>query len=177
MGQPLDDRVWMSVVLKPLAEKVPTVLELEVELRKYLKGEAEFFFPVAVGDENKCLSDARILIDGYVFVKALSDAFITYNMSESAFFEGVLTQDEQPCQIPVDDIERMRAQVEKLHVRGLVMGTKVKVIEGSYRNLFGIIKQINPESKQAVVEISLISKTFEAKVPVSFLEEEKAPVV
>lgn len=169
--------VWVTVILKPIAEKLPTIPELTRELQKFIATADEIFFPVAAGDRSKALSDARVLIDGYVFVHTPLSGIHTYETPESPFFEGILLQDGAPCVIPDSEIAQIKSQVETLHHRGLSEGTRVKVVDGTYKSLFGVIKSIDVEKKSAQVEISLTSKTFLALVSLAFLEEETQPPV
>lgn len=164
--------VWVAMVLKPLAEKLATFPELERDIRKYIKSEISIFFPVASGDYEKKLSEARILIDGYVFLHVVIAEVTQYDFSDSMYFEGLLCEEGVPCIIPDSDITKMREQVEVLFSRGLGKGSKVKVVDGVYQNLKGEIKDVDMEKKMAIVSISLSSKSFEASISLAFLEEE-----
>jgi len=148
-----------------------TLADLEKEVRRHVQGAVEFFFPMVVESKDKKIQDLRVLIDGYLFVHVVPTEVSFHAMTDTMLFEGLLCEDDRPCIIPDSEIQKLKAQVDELNIRNLATRTKVKIVDGLYKNLEGEIISIDRDKGRAKVIIKLYSKNVEEEIPVSFLEE------
>lgn len=165
-------RVWLALTLRPSAETGATVEELESDIARILGEDFELFVPAIFGSKTQKLGKTRQLMEGYIFLHAEEDHKKLSRVEGSSYFDGFLCEKRKYSIIPDSDIEKLRAQLEELRFSGVCEGVGVRILNGVYESLCGVVVSVDTEALEADVEIKLSSKVMVVKLPLGGLAVE-----
>ncbi len=157
-----ESKNWYALYTKPRhefkAEEQLTILGIENYLPKItlLK---------RWSDRKKKVTEP--LFRGYIFIKADEKERLTavqQNMIvKTVFFNG------KPSVVPDFEIENLRNMLKIAKdvkvFDGLVKGTRVKVSEGPFQNVEGIVYGVSKNESMLAINIELLNRTVVVKLP------------
>lgn len=167
-----DAQTWIVIELNHLGETKVIEGTLEASLRQDLGVASDFpiFIPVAKYPKGNRTITLH-LMQGYVFVGAgLADTtyfalerrpYVTQIISTPGRIRAINS-------VPNAKIEDLRKELRKQVSSDLLERDKVRVTNGVYRNLDGVLLEVGTE--MAVVQIQLRSLELVATIPIVFLE-------
>ena len=167
-----DAQTWIVIELNHLGETKVIEGTLEAALRQDLGVASDFpiFIPVAKYPKGNRTITLH-LMQGYVFVGAgLADTtyfalerrpYVTQVISTPGRIRAINS-------VPNAKIEDLRKELRKQVSSDLLESDRVRVTNGVYRNLDGVLLEVGPE--MAVVQIQLRSLELVATIPIVFLE-------
>lgn len=133
--------------------------------------EVEYFIPIhheAVGT----YTSTSVLIEGYVFVRdgdAVRNSI--FNLREHRVFSRALYCSGRFQTVPSEKILDLKKKLKHSMKRKFFVGSKVKVLEGTFKNLVGEVIGVEENGKKIVVKIKRISREMIAPIPATLLEE------
>ena len=131
--------------------------------------EVEYYLPTVVkyrqwSDRKKKITEP--LIRGYIFVYANEKERIL-SLEQNAVVR-CLTERGRPAKIPDWQIENLknmlRTEADFLIAEGLVPGTKVKIKEGPFEDVIGVVQEVNG-GRTLAVSIDLLNRSVIAYLP------------
>lgn len=171
-----DARTWITLELTPLGEEKVQDGTLAKTLRGEL-GVAEDF-PIFVPATSYIKNGNPVtvlLMEGYAFVASGLEDTDYFRLEKKSHVAKVLSSNEGgswklrvPMTVPNSKILDLQRQLQEQASVGVSMGETVRVLHGRYRNLDGIVKDIQGDN--ASVEIKLRSLEIIANIPRAFLE-------
>jgi len=161
-----DSEQWFALQTKP---------RQEFKAEKQLKNLGlENYLPVIIkkkkwSDRIKEISEP--LIRGYIFIKSTERerllALEQISITKCLFDQG------RPAIIPAWQIENLKkmlmVQSEYFVYEGLVIGTKVEIIQGPFSGVVGVI-QSTSEKRMFAVSLELLNRTIIAHLPKDSVE-------
>lgn len=170
-----DSQTWVAVELSRQGEEKVQDGSLEATLRSDLGVGKDFqiFVPAASyprGDRRVMV----LLMEGYVFLASGLDDTVYFALERRAYVTQVLSTESGRHRmrtlttIPNKTIEDLRRQLRTMVTSDLPVGTRVRVTDGTYRNLEGVVQGADVEN--AYVEIRLRSLEVIASIPRMLLE-------
>ncbi len=113
-------------------------------------------------------------MDGYIFVK-YQDGIPYLKLQDMSYFSTVLCSHERGTIVYsiVDDstLAPLRKGVEDLNVCQFIVGDKVCVIRGEFKNLTGTVRMIHEGGETVLVDVSQRSKLMLIDFPVIYLQK------
>jgi transcription antitermination factor NusG len=175
-----DSQTWVAVELSKLGEEKVQEGQLDAVLRADLGVGDEFqiFIPAATyprGHRKVTL----LLIEGYVFLASGLPETKYFELEKRPYVSQVMstpaggTRIRTLTTIPNKTVEDFRNQLRRLMTADLPFGTRVKVTDGVYKNLEGVVR--GGDEENAYVEIRLRSIELMATIPRVLLDAQ-APV-
>jgi transcription antitermination factor NusG len=162
----LDTKKWYALQTKPRQE-----FKAEKQLKKL---NIENYLPVIVkkhkwSDRVKEIFEP--IIRGYIFIKSNESerlaALEQISITKCLFDQG------KPAVIPEWQIENLmkmlRVESEYFVYEGLVVGTKVEIVEGPFSGVIGVI-QSTSEKRMFAVSLELLNRTVIAHLPKDSVE-------
>jgi len=145
---------------------------LESALRNDLGVNADFpiFIPVAVYPKGHKTITLH-LMEGYVFVGAGLPDTTYFALERRPYVNQIISTPGKIRTLNVvqnSKIEELRAQLRQMIAADISNGENIRVINGAYRNLDGVVMIVVGET--AVVRIKLRSIEIVATIPIVFLE-------
>jgi len=168
-----DDRTWVTLELSRLGEEKVQDGSLGDTIRKEMELPHDFpiFIPASTyrkGNRNVTI----LLMEGYAFIATGLPDTLYYELEKKPYINQVLSSHTSPVRtlVTVSDrkIHKLRRELRQITSSELVKGDRVRITEGTYRNLEGIIRGVAEED--AFVEVTLRSLEAIATIPLVFLE-------
>lgn len=131
--------------------------------------EVEYYLPTVVkyrqwSDRKKKITEP--LIRGYIFVYANEKERIL-SLEQNAVVR-CLTERGRPARIPDWQIENLknmlRNEADFYIAEGLVPGAKVKIKEGPFENVIGVVREVD-DGRTLAVSIDLLNRSVIAHLP------------
>jgi transcriptional antiterminator RfaH len=131
--------------------------------------EVEYYLPTVVkyrqwSDRKKKITEP--LIRGYIFVYANEKERIV-SLEQNAVVR-CLTERGRPAKIPnwqIDNLKNMLSNEADFYIaEGLVPGAKVKIKEGPFENVIGVIQEVEG-GRALAVSIDLLNRSVIAHLP------------
>ena len=131
--------------------------------------EVEYYLPTVVkyrqwSDRKKKITEP--LIRGYIFVYANEKERII-SLEQNAVVR-CLTERGRPARIPDWQIENLknmlRNEADFYIAEGLVPGAKVKIKEGPFENVIGVVREVD-DGRTLAVSIDLLNRSVIAHLP------------
>jgi len=175
-----DEGTWIAVELSKQGELKVEDRTLEASLRTDLEvdGAFEIFIPATT-----YVRDGRSvtihLIEGYVFLRSGLPEVRYFGLENFPYVNQVMSTKSGPhgmrvlSTIPDVQIQTMRTRLREQVVADIPPGTRVEVVEGTYRHLEGEV--LFSEHDMATVLITLRSLELIVNIPLVFLEAIEAP--
>lgn len=159
--QATNERNWLAFYTKPRQEFKTAELFANLSI--------EYYLPTIItlrqwSDRKKKI---RVpLFNGYVFAKVDEKERLTAVQQESVV--KVICFSGKPSYIPewqIESLKKMLADTPDVFVtHGLEAGQQVKITEGPFGGVVGIIKDVNKE-KWLSVSVELLNRTVSVKLP------------
>ena len=131
----------------------------------------EYFIPIhheSVGT----YTSTSVLMEGYAFIKDCSEIRNSvFNLREHRVFSRVLSCSGRFQTLSSEKISDLKKKLKHSMKRKFFVGSKVKVLEGTFKNLIGEVIGIEENGKRIVVKIKRISREMIAPIPATLLEE------
>ncbi len=169
-----ENKHWYALYTKPRHE-----FKAEEQLKSC---GVEFYLPTIVrikqwSDRKKKVTEP--LFSGYIFIHGNErDRLIAleqYAIVRSIFFEG------RPAIIPDWQIENLRKMLEKgediVVTDKLHIGSKVKIINGPFKDIEGIVYESANQERMLAITIDLLRRSVVVKIPRDSLIEQKSGAV
>jgi transcription antitermination factor NusG len=172
-----DDQTWVVIELNHLGETKVDEGTLENSLRRDLDVQSEFpiFIPVLSYPKGNRTINFH-LMEGYVFVgSGLADTAY-FALERKDYVNQVITTPGRVRSlnvIPNTKIEELRKQLRQMVSADIQDGAEIRVLNGPYRNLEGIIIMVALDA--AIVRIQLRSLDLIVTIPKVFLEALQNP--
>ena len=131
--------------------------------------EVEYYLPTVVkyrqwSDRKKKITEP--LIRGYIFVYANEKERII-SLEQNAVVR-CLTERGRPARIPDWQIENLknmlRNEAEFYIAEGLIPGAKVRIKEGPFENVIGVVREVD-DGRTLAVSIDLLNRSVIAHLP------------
>jgi transcriptional antiterminator RfaH len=155
------NKFWFALYTKP---------RNEFKAAKQLKAvSVEFYLPTIVkmsqwSDRKKKISEP--LLRGYIFIFSNEKERIL--SLEQPSIVRCLTERGRPARIPewqIDNLKKMLETDAKFHIKeGLVRGVKVKIKDGPFQGVIGVVQEVEV-GREIVVSIELLNRSVIAYLP------------
>jgi transcription antitermination factor NusG len=163
------------VELSPQGEARVEEGTLELLLRSDLGVDSNFpiFIPAVIYNRGHRKTTIH-LMEGYVFIGSSLPDTLYYRLENRPYISRVMSTNTGPHHmrtlsvIPDSEIEGLKRQLQAEIGMLVSVGDRVRVVEGTYRSLEGIIQGRDEEN--AFVEFDFRSMLSVATVPLAFLE-------
>ena len=161
-----DSTKWFALQTKPRQEFKAEKQLKQLNIKNYL--------PVVL-KKNKWSDRVKEIFEpiirGYIFIKADERerllALEQISISKCLFDQG------KPAVIPdwqIENLKKMlKVESEYFVYEGLVIGTKVEIVEGPFSGVIGVI-QSTSEKRMFAVSIELLNRTVIARLPKESIE-------
>ena len=156
-----NEKYWFALYTKPRSEFKAREQLAVIEVEHYLP---TFTSVKQWSDRKKKITEP--LIRGYIFIHASEQERLA--SVEQSSIVRCLFDCGHPASIPdwqIDNIKKMLAQDSELIVyNGIVTGTKVKIKNGSFKGVVGIVTD-NEKGKSISISIDLLNRSVITRVP------------
>lgn len=166
---------WVVVQLSSSGEKEKDIDLIYKSIYIALGYKVDIFIPAVV---QKAHEDSQTLryMEGYVFIK-YSPSIHYGKLNDRGFFSKVLCSFDSKKNkrsyhlLNNDVIDVMKKAVQDLKIREYVENDKVRVINGTYKNMTGVIGGVDYDKSIASVIFNFRSKKSIIEFPFSYLEK------
>lgn len=160
--QALNEKYWLAFYTKPRQEFKTAELFQNLSI--------EYYLPTIItirqwSDRKKKI---RIpLFNGYVFAKVDEKERLLAVQQDSVV--KIISFSGKPSYIPewqIESLKKMLTETPDVFVtNGLEVGQQVKITEGPFSGIMGIIKEVNKE-KWLAVSLELLNRTVSVRLPI-----------
>jgi transcription antitermination factor NusG len=113
-------------------------------------------------------------MEGYVFVKDCPEVRENLNnLQETRIFSGALFLSGKYQTVSSDVIGSLKKKLKNSLKRKFVIGTKVIVLGGVFKNLKGEVISIEENGKKIMIKIKRLTREIIAPIPSTLLERMK----
>lgn len=131
----------------------------------------EYFIPI-YHENIGTYTSTSVLMEGYAFVKDCPEVRNSiYNLREHRIFSRALFCSGRYQTVPSHTILSLKKKLRSSLKRKFSLGSKVKILEGTFKNLIGEVIGVEENGKRIVVKIKRISREIIAPIPATLLEE------
>lgn len=170
-----DAPTWIIIELTHLGEAKLEDGSLEKSLRSDLGVDRNFPIFIPATTYRKDGKDVTLrLIEGYVFVASGLPETDYFALESKPYIAQVMSTRPGPYKmrvlstVPDSQVEDLRRQLQGLLASDIAIYDRVRVIEGTYRNLEGVVMGIHGDN--AFVRINLRSMEVIATIPLISLK-------
>lgn len=168
---------WVGLELNSRGDTEKDIEAMIALIRKNLgRPKIEVFVPVYYKSEEYFEKNVSFL-DGYFFIKY--EEGLPYNkLTETKYFQGVVTNPatKTPQIIPDEQVQRIQEKFQKSikDKTKYKKGQEVRILDGLYKGLEGVIDKIIKEHELCIVSItSLKSRNIQASIPLVGIESKE----
>jgi transcription antitermination factor NusG len=170
-----DTQTWIALELNRTGEQKVEDGTLESSLRSDLGVDPSFpiFIPATTYTKNN-RTITLYLVEGYAFVGSGLPEVRYFALERKSYVHQVVFTKSGPHKlrvpsvIPNSHIEEMRQRLRKLVSSDIEIGATVKVTDGPYKALEGLV--LDTEADQAIVQVRLRSIDLILTIPLVFLD-------
>jgi len=163
---------WLILELSDVIEDV-NYHEIESTLLNILGDKVDYFIPIHHEKMGSYVSTS-ILIEGYVFVKdSLEVRQNLNNIRDNRIFLGALFLSGKYQTVNSDIINRLKRKLKNSLKRKFVVGMKIRVLEGVFKNLKGEVISIEDNGKKVMIRIKRLTREIIAPIPSTLIEHYK----
>ncbi|MBC8043610.1 MAG: transcription termination/antitermination factor NusG [Rhizobacter sp.] len=172
----LGDKKWYAVRTYAGHErKVKEHIDREAEINNAKDKLSEVHIPyekfVEVKDGKKT-SKTKNLFPGYVLVEAVLDKLTKSIILEAPSVVGFLGVKEMPMPLRPDEVRRLLAPEQEQEKRTAMktpfeIGSSVKITDGPFNSLSGVVQEINAEKMKVKVMINFFGRSTPTEVDFS----------
>lgn len=130
----------------------------------------EYFIPMHF-EEMGSYTSTSTLMDGYVFIKdepKVQENLI--NLKDNLIFSKILCNKGEFVRIDSRTIAGLKHKLKNTLKKKFIPGTKVKVLDGVFKNLIGEVISIEDQGRSVMVKIKRVSREMIAPIPSTLLE-------
>jgi transcription antitermination factor NusG len=160
---------WIILELSDTVENV-TYQDIEDALRTAFGSAVEYFIPIH-HEEIGSYTSTSVLMEGYAFIK--DTPFIRsniLNLRDQRIFSRPLSQKGKYQTLNSRVIAGLKHKLKNSLKRKFVSGTRVRVMEGVFKNLVGDVIGVEDRGKRIMVRIKRISREIIAPIPATLLQ-------
>ena len=163
---------WLILELNDLMSNVG-YREMEGAILQIFGTNVDYFIPIHNEKMGSYVSMST-LMEGYAFVKDTSAARSSLlNMSDQRIFSGVLHQAGKYQTISNKAVSELKRKLKKSLKKKFELGTKVMILEGTFKNLTGEVIGLEEGGKKVILRIKRISREIIAPMPATLVEAVK----
>jgi transcription antitermination factor NusG len=166
----ISDTQWIIIELNDAVENVE-YQDIESAIFSTYGDGIEYFIPI-YHEKMGSYTSTSTLMEGYIFVKdcdQVRDNMI--NLKESRIFSKALIQAGRYQTIGTSVIKGLKNKLKGSLKRKFEEGSKVKILEGIFKNLIGEVVCVEDDGKTIMVKIKRISREILAPIPATLLEK------
>lgn len=166
----ITDSQWIIIELNDAVENVE-YQDIEAAIFSTYGDGIEYFIPI-YHEKMGSYTSTSTLMEGYIFVKdcdQVRDNMI--NLKENRIFSKALIQSGRYQTISSTVIRGLKNQLKGSLKRKFEEGSKVKILEGIFKNLIGEVVCVEDDGKTIMVRIKRISREILAPIPATLLEK------
>lgn len=128
-------------------------------------GDVEYFIPIAYEKMGSYIS-TDTLLEGYAFIKdCLEIRQNMFNIREEKVFTGFLCYDGKYQTVSSRIIGNLKRKLKASLKKKCMLGSKVKILDGVFKNLTGEVIGVEDQGKKIMVRIKRLSREIIAPIP------------
>ena len=161
---------WYILELSEYGETIP-YKEIIVSIQNIFGQDVEYFLPI-YHEQMGSYESTNVLFEGYAFVKDSDD--VRDNLSslkDSRNFSGLLRSCGKVQMLSSYVIGGLRRKLKNSLNKKFQPGVKVKINEGIFQNLEGVIQTLEDDGRVANIKIVCLSREILAPIPTTCIEE------
>ena len=163
---------WLILELSEIAEDV-NYQEIESTIINIFGDNVDYFIPIHHERMGSYISTS-ILIEGYVFVRDSMEVRENLNnLQETRIFSGALFFSGKYQTVTSDVIGSLRKKLKNSLKRKFIVGMRVIVLEGVFKNLKGEVISIEDNGKKVMIKIKRLTREIIAPIPSTLSEHFK----
>ena len=175
----IDYTHWYTLQVYTARERtVETALNLLIE-RENISSIKNILVPteeiISISPKGKKTLLDKAIYPGYVFLQLDINNDILTKITNTNFvsrFVGAKGEPVEMSEVEIKKILKLKDTKEKPKYRfTFLIGDTVRVKNGAFTNYKGVVKEVNPEVNEAVIEVNILGRSTE--VTVTLLELEK----
>lgn len=164
---------WLILELNDLMSNVG-YQEIEGAIFQIFGNNVEYFIPIHNEKMGSYISTST-LMEGYAFVKDTSTVRNNIiNLSDQRVFSRVLHHGGKYQVISNKAVTELKKKLKKSLKKKFEMGSRVTVLEGTFKNLIGEVIGLEEGGKKVILRIKRISRDIIAPMPATLVEASKA---
>ncbi len=161
---------WYIIELSEHGETA-TYPELVASIHTVFGSDADFFIPIYHEQMGSYIS-TNVLFEGYVFVRdSIEVRDCLSNVKDSRFFAGLLKMCGKVQMLDSRAIGGLRRKLKNSLNKKFKPGVRVKINDGVFQNLEGVIQNMEDGGRIANVKIVCLSREILAPIPTTCVEE------
>lgn len=167
---------WVTVQLSSQGEREKNLAVITKAVHQILRSPIEVFIP-AISQKVREESETLFYMEGYIFIKHVPDVQY-FKLQDTTYFATVITKpvmvngrrQNQYNLVPDSTLDPMRSGMQELRVVPFKTRDRVRVIKGSFKNMPGVIVDMQDDDQVAQVDLdTLRSKKLQISFPVTYL--------
>jgi len=159
---------WLILELSDLVEGVG-YREIESAIVTTFGDGADYFIPIH-HEKMGSYTSTSTLMEGYAFVKDTPEARASIiNLRDQRIFARILHHSGKFQTVDAQTIAVLKRKLKNSLKRRFVLGSKVFVMEGVFKNLTGEVIGIEDDGKKVMVKIKRVSREMIAPIPATLL--------
>lgn len=163
---------WLILELNDVFEDI-SYHEIETEIAMVFGEGIDYFIPIHHEHMGSYVSTS-VLMKGYIFVKdCLKVRQDLINLNDHKIFSRALTYSGKYQTIDSEQISVLKKKLKNLLKKKILVGVKVQILDGIFKNLIGEVIGIEDNGKKIMVKIKRISREMIAPIPSTLLREVK----
>ena len=160
---------WLILELNETLDNI-SYKEILAAITAVFGEKIEYFIPIYHEQMGSYISSST-LMDGYAFVR---DTPIVResacNFREQRIFSRILYRNGQYITVTNKAILDLKKKLKNSIKRNIVIGSKVRVLDGVFKNLVADVINVEHNGKEIVIRINLMSREIIAPVPSTAVE-------
>lgn len=160
---------WIIIELNDSIEDVE-YRDIEAAILTTYGDGIEYFIPIH-HEKMGSYTSTSTLMEGYIFLRDCSqvrDNMI--NLKENKIFSRALCQSGKFQTVNSSVIKGLKNKLKSSIKRKFAEGSRVKVLDGIFKNLIGEVMCVEDDGKKIMVKIKRISREIIAPIPATLLE-------
>ena len=163
---------WLILELSEIIEDV-NYREIESTIINIFGDKVDYFIPIHHERMGSYVSTS-VLIEGYIFIRDCPEVRENLtDLQETRIFSGALYFSGKYQTVTSDIIGSMRKKLKNSLKRKFIVGMKVIVLEGVFKNLKGEVISIEDNGKKVMIRIKRLTREIIAPIPSTLLEHYK----
>lgn len=163
---------WLILELNDIFEDV-TYKDIQNAIINVFGDSVEYFIPIAYEQMGSYVS-TNTLLEGYAFVKDCYEVRQNmFNVKEEKIFTGFLYYGGKYQTVSSRTIGGLKRKLKNSLKRKYIIGSKVKILDGVFKNLVGEIISVEDQGKKIVVKIKRLSREIIAPIPATIIGKVK----
>lgn len=160
---------WLILELSDIVEDI-NYYEIESTIINVFGDKVDYFIPIYHERMGSYISTS-VLMEGYVFVRDCPEIRQNLNnLQETRIFSGALFFSGKFQTVSSDVIGSLRKKLKNTLKRKFIVGMRVIVLEGVFKNLKGDVISIEDNGKKIMIKIKRLTREIIAPIPSTLLE-------